>query len=94
MNKSMISALAAALLLTAPAFADTQADIKMCREALAEQGYFDNDLHSLKFSHRKGNTRKRTMFLTLKDREDASKQMVSCKLQRQNVVNLTLIAKN
>ncbi|MFK8031076.1 MAG: hypothetical protein AB8G18_12645 [Gammaproteobacteria bacterium] len=90
MNKLMISTLASALLLTAPAFAGTQADLTMCRKALAEQGHFDQKAHSLKFSHRKGNTRKRTVFLTLKNRADSTKQTVECKLERKDVIDMTL----
>lgn len=96
MNKTLIpwlAAASAALLLTAPASADTTADLIKCRTALIEEGHFNNDQHSLKFSHRKGHTRKRTIFLTLKDRQTSSRQQVSCKLERAFVTGLTLMPK-
>lgn len=89
-NVNLLVALAGVLLICAPVSADTQSDLKDCRAALTEQGLFDAERHSLKFSHRKGNTRKRTMFLTLKDRDSASKQKVSCVLQRKDVIDLEL----
>ncbi len=96
MNKtptSVLAAVTATLLFATPVMANTQADLKKCRTALTEQGHFDNDKHSLKFTHRKGNTRKRTIFLTLKDRNDQSKQTVACKLQRKDVIDLSLTEK-
>lgn len=81
---------ASALLFAGPAFATTQSDLKSCRTALAEQGHFDADQHRLKFSHRKGNSRKRTVFMTLKSRSDASKSEVACVLQRKDVIDLAV----
>lgn len=96
MNKihtPFLVAATATLMFATPAFANTQADLKTCRAALTEQGHFDNNLHSLKFSHRKGNTRKRTMFLTRKDRSDNSKYTIQCKLHRKDVIDLNITPK-
>ncbi len=83
----------ATLMFATPASATTQSDLQKCRTALAEQGHFDNDQHSLKFSHRKGNSRKRTMFLTRKDRSSNLKHAVECKLHRTDVIDLSVTAK-
>jgi len=93
LRTSLLTAATATLLFASPVFATTQSDLKKCREALTAEGHFDNDVQSLKFSHRKGNTRKRTMFLTLKDLNDGSKQTVACKLQRKDVIDLTMSSK-
>ncbi len=96
MNKirtPLLAAATAALMFATPAFADTQADLKKCRAALTEQGHFNKDQHSLKFSHRKGNTRKRTVFLTRKDRSDDSRHTVECKLNRKDVIDLSVTPK-
>ncbi len=96
MNKILIpwlAAASAALLLTAPATADTMADLQKCRTVLAEEGHFDNSLQSLEFSRRKGNTQKRTIYMTLKNRGNATRQQVACKIERQNITGLTLIPK-
>ena len=96
MNKILIpwlAAASAALLLTAPATADTTADVQKCRTALAAEGHFDNSLQSLKFAHRKGNTRKRTVYMTMENRGNGTRQQIACRLERQDIVGLTLIPK-
>ncbi len=94
MNKTLIKSLivaSAAVLMSAPALADTTEDVNKCRTALAEEGHFDNSLQSLKFSHRKGNSRKRTVYMTLKNRGNDNRQQVACKFERNGITGLTLI---
>lgn len=84
----------AALFLAVPASADTTSDLKKCRATLSEEGRFDNAEQTLKFSHRKGNTRKRTVYLTLRDRDSESRHQVACRLERQHITGITLIPKS
>ncbi len=96
MNKTLTNLLVTAgvaFLISAPVMADTTDDVNKCRAALAEEGHFDNSLQSLKFSHRKGNSRKRTVYMTLKNRGNANRQQVACRLERQDITGLTLIPK-
>lgn len=81
----------AALFMAAPASADTTADLQKCRAALSEEGRYDDATQSLRFSHRKGNTRKRTVYMTLRDRETEARHKVACRLERQYITGLTLI---
>ncbi|MEM7083930.1 MAG: hypothetical protein AAF465_14470 [Pseudomonadota bacterium] len=93
MNKSLTliaAGVTALTLMSQPAQASTQDDLKKCRAALSAQGLYDQDQHSLKFSHRKGNTRKRTMFMTLKDRDADSRQKVACQIERKDVIDVAV----